>query len=328
MATKRQPRKVRAAARAVGECTIPPALPKGELHKLLFKHSENQALEIKEYVEWQAHGEEKVLHVEKVASERIFGREHDVWDVHTDKERWWVVTGPTNLYSQTLMPSLDYTLSFHIGLMARVAARREPEGSEAEQEFLLVTNRKMVQASEAFDQADEAEEFQAVGMRCRECLLAMVRELTSGTDIVEGENLPKVADFSAWNELIANAVSPGGSTEHVRGYLKSTADRAWRLVNWLTHASNATRSDADLALSATSHVINNYAQSVLRRKIDAPERCSRCTSYRITVDWRPDLGPTGLYVPRCESCGAEKLPDTPKRRRKKTVVPVKQANQQ
>ena len=66
------------------------------------------------------------------------------------------------------MPSLDYTLSFHIGLMARVAARREPEGSEAEQEFLLVTNRKMVQASEAFDRADEAEEFQAIGMRCRD----------------------------------------------------------------------------------------------------------------------------------------------------------------
>jgi len=83
---------------------------------------------------------------------------------------------------QTLMPSLDYTLSFHIGLMARVAAHRGPEGSEAEQEFLRVTNRKMVQASEAFDQADEAEEFQAVGMRCRECLLALVQELTDGSD--------------------------------------------------------------------------------------------------------------------------------------------------
>lgn len=328
MATKRQSRKVRAGTKTVGECTIPPALPKGELHKLLFKHSENEALEIKQYVEWQAHGEERVLHVEMVASERIFGRQHDVWDVHTDKERWWVVTGPTNLYSQTLMPSLDYTLSFHIGLMARVAARREPEGSEAEQEFLLVTNRKMVQASEAFDQADEAEEFQAVGMRCRECLLAMVRELTSGTDIAEGQNLPKVADFPAWNERIANAVSPGSSAEHARGYLKSTGDRAWRLVNWLTHAANATRSDADLALSVTSHVINNYALSVLRRKIEAPERCSRCMSYRISVDWRPDLGLTGLYVPRCEACGAEKLPAAPKRRRKKSVVPAEQGNQQ
>jgi hypothetical protein len=39
-----------------------------------------------------ARGEEKVLHAEKVAHERAMGRDHDVWDVHTDKDRWWVVT--------------------------------------------------------------------------------------------------------------------------------------------------------------------------------------------------------------------------------------------
>lgn len=314
---KRKPANKKAAP-TDGDCIIPPALPKGELHKLLFRHSETEALEIKDYVEWQAHGEEKVLHTEKVASERVFGRQHDVWDVHTDKERWWVVTNPVNLYSQALMPSLDYTLSFHIGLMGRVAARREPEGSEAEQEFLIVTNRKMVQASEAFDRADEAEEFQAVGMRCRECLLALVRELTEGSDLAEGDDLPKAADFVAWIDRIANVLAPGGSAEYVCGYLKATAERAWRLVNWLTHANNATRHDADLALAATSHVINNYASWVLRRKVAAPQRCGRCKSYRITVDWRPDLGPTGIYVSRCEACGAEKLPVT-RRRRVKSV---------
>ena len=186
MAKKKRTGKLPIIAEPKGDCVIPPKLPKGELHKLLFRHSEQAAQEIKDYVEWQARGEEKVLHVEKVASERIFGREHEVWDVHTDKERWWVITGPTNLYSQTLMPSLDYTLSFHIGLMARVAARREPEGSQAEQEFLLVTNRKMIQASEAFDQADEAEEFQAIGVRCRECLLTLVRELTDRSNLADG----------------------------------------------------------------------------------------------------------------------------------------------
>ena len=112
---------------------VPPALPKADLHKLLFKQSEPEVQAIKDYVEWQCRGEEKVLHAEKVASERVLGREHDVWDVHTDKERWWVITSATNLYSQTLMPSLDYTLSFHIGLMARMASARTPEGSEAQQ---------------------------------------------------------------------------------------------------------------------------------------------------------------------------------------------------
>jgi hypothetical protein len=261
MASGKRTKKQAKLAKVKRDCIIPPAFPKGELFKLLFRQYEIEGQKIKEYVEWQAHGEEKVLHAEKVASERIYGRQHDVWDVHTNKERWWVVTGPTNLYSQTLMPSLDYTLSFHIGLMARVEARREPEGTEAEQEFLRITNRKLVQASEAFDQSDEAEEFQAVGMRWRECLLALIKELTDGSDLAHAEDLPKAADFPAWNERIANAIAPGSSAEHIRGYLKTTAERAWRLVNWLTHANNATRNDADLALSATAHVINNYAAS-------------------------------------------------------------------
>ncbi len=296
-----------------GECIIPPAIPKSELHKLAFRHSELEAQAIRNYMAGQAR-DEKVLHVEKVASERILGREHDVWDVHTDKERWWVVTSPTNLYSQTLMPSLDYTLSFHIGLMARVEAHREPEGSEAEQELLLVTNRKLVQASEAFDQADEAEEFQAVGMQCRECLLTLIRELVDESESAQGDDLPKAADFPAWNERICNSLAPGGSAEYVRGYLKTTAERAWRLANWLTHATNASRADAELTLSAVSHVVGNYATWVVRKKASAPERCERCKSYRITVDWRPDVG--SIYVPRCEACGAEKRP--PKRRSRST----------
>jgi len=288
---------------------VPPALPKADLHKLLFKQSEPEVQTIKDYVEWQCRGEEKVLHAEKVASERVLGREHDVWDVHTDKERWWVITSATNLYSQTLMPSLDYTLSFHIGLMARMASARTPEGSEAQQEFLLVTTRRMVQAGEAFDESDESEEFQAVGMRCREALLSLIREITQEGEFGGGSDLPKTADFLNWNDRIANHIAPGGSAEHVRGYLKSAGERAWKLVNWLTHAANATRDDATLALHATSNVIDNYAFAVLRLKSEAPERCGRCKSYKITVDWRPDLGNAGLYVSRCEACGAEKVPE-------------------
>jgi len=288
-------------------CVVPPALPLEQLHKLQFRTSEHEMHGIRDYVEWQAK-DEKVLHAEKLASERVFGRDYDVWDVHTDKERWWVVTSPTNLYSQKLMPSMDYVLSFHIGVMARVAAQRGSDGSEAEQEFLLVTNRKLVQAGEALDAADEAEEFQAVGMRCRECLVALIRELIDGSDLAEGEDLPKKSDFRGWADRIANSIAAGSSAEHVRGYMKSLADRTWQLTNWLTHTSNATRSDAELAFSATEHVVTIFVSVVLKKAAEAPERCPRCNSYKITIDWRPDLGGTGLYIPRCEACGAEKRP--------------------
>ena len=298
-------------AKKTDECAIPPELPKEQLHKLMFRHSEEEAQGIRDYVEGQSRrNKAKVLHAEKLASERVMGRDYDVWDVHTNEKvdnRWWVVTSPTNLYSQRLMPSMDYVLSFHIGVMLRVAAHREPAGTEAEQELLLVTSRKLVQAGEALDAADEAEEFQAVGMQCRECLLALIRELTEDGQFDEGGDLPKKSDFKAWADRIAGVVAAGGSAERVRSYLKKIADETWQLTNWLTHAANATRPDAALAFAATENVIASFVPMVLRAKFDAPERCGRCKSYKLAVDWRPEIGPIGAYVMRCEACGAEAL---------------------
>jgi hypothetical protein len=296
-------------------CIVPPALPKSELHKLMFRPSDEEKAAIVDYVEWQSNkdpekDQEKVLHAEKIASERVLGTDYDVWDVHTDaidpnKARWWVITSPTNLYSQSLMPSLDYTLSFHIGLMARVGAANRPQGSEAEQAFIPTTTRYLVQVHDAFDGADEAANFQAVGMRCRETLLTLVREVSEHGKVPVGDQVPKIGDFVGWSELVANHIAAGGSAEFTRGYLKTTADRAWRLVNWVTHARNATRDDARLGVVATAHVVDIFALETLRQRVQPPERCLRCGSRKIATDWRPDLGRNGEYVARCEACGAE-----------------------
>src|SRR6266581_7956447 len=133
--TKAKKRRSRAPARAKGptdDCVFPPPIAAKDLPRLVLPRNDDEVRKIAEYVEWQAKGE-TVEHAEKISTEHVMGRKHECWDVRTDKERYWVITSPTNLYSQTLMPSLDYTLSFHIGLTARVATRREPEGSEAEQ---------------------------------------------------------------------------------------------------------------------------------------------------------------------------------------------------
>lgn len=292
------------------DCLIPPAIPKTELRNLVFKQSEHEVREIADYVEWQCNKkddeeEETVQHAEKVVSERVLGRDYDVWDVHTNLNRWWVITNPTNLYSQTLMPSLDYTLSFHIGLMMRVMAQREPQGDETEQELLLITNRKLLQAGEKFDAADEAEDFQAVGMLCREALTTFVREILD-TGAFDGiEDKPKSGDFVNWSDRMVGHVAAGASADAVRGYLKASSSKAWQLVSWLTHAKSATRADAELALDATGHIIDSLTALALRGISDAPEQCARCKSYRITVTFRPDDGEGGEYVAQCEVCGAE-----------------------
>ena len=61
--------------------------------------------------------------------------------------------------------------------MARVMARHEPGAGVLEQITMPAAWRKWGQAGQALDEADEPEDFQTVGMRCRECLVAMVHAL-------------------------------------------------------------------------------------------------------------------------------------------------------
>jgi hypothetical protein len=66
------------------------------------------------------------------------------------------------------MPSLDYTLSLHIGIGARMASAKPVDVHPFEQIVMADAWRRWEQAGELLNEAEEAEDFQAVGMRCRE----------------------------------------------------------------------------------------------------------------------------------------------------------------
>jgi hypothetical protein len=240
-----------------------------------------------------------VNHAERVATETIFGRRHEVWDVHTDKARWWVITQPTNLYSQAAFPSMDYTISFHVGLMARVEAAERGPGPGTNRDRLAPAWRPWMQAADALDEADEAEDFQAVGMRCRESLLQVVRALVDEKMVPAGAEAPKRADFIHWAELLADHFAGGSSAADGRGYLKALSRSAWQLVNWATHASDAANSDAALALSVTEAILVAFGTASLRNDSGRPTRCPRCRSYSLVPDDSEDGWPALL----CESCG-------------------------
>ena len=301
----KSPKKTKKKNSSPGECTIPGRVPDSVLNKFVFNRSEHEAEAIRQYVEMQS-PKEKVTYLEKVTTERLFDRKLAAWDVHTDGERYWVITEPTNLYSQNLFPSLDYTLSFHIGLMARVMARRRGTDDDEQQDRLAAAWRRWTQAAEALDRADEAEEFQAVGMRCRECLLAMVRAVARDSMVPAGQKSPKRADFLHWSELIANTIAAGSSASEVRSYLKAFAKSTWQLVSWLTHASNAVRFDGHIALEATQATLGAFGRAVLRHEREMLDRCPKCHSYKIGSEYVPTLGVDPPYVTFCESCGWRK----------------------
>lgn len=281
------------------ECTIPPALAPSSLPNLILNRDHHAERAIRDFVEWQAN-DETVEHAEKVTTEFVLGRRLDAWDVHTDKGRWWVITSPTNLYSQELFPSLDYTLSFHVGVTARMMSEPDPGVPMLEKALMASAWRRWEQAEEALESAEEAEDFQSVGMRCRESLVAMVREVTNPEMVPLGATAPQRSNFIAWCELIANHVAHGSSAENVRGYLKSTSRSAWQLVSWLTHATGATYADAIFSLEVTQHVLSVFGTALFRHSRGIPDRCLTCGSYKIGL-WSPD--PESESITRCQACG-------------------------
>lgn len=283
------------------ECTIPPAIPDAELPNLLFKRDHRAEMRIREYVEWQA-PDEKVTHAEKVTTEYVFGRKLEGWDVRTDQGRWWVITSPTNLYSQELFPSLDYTISFHVGVTARMMSEPEAGVPAVEQAVISAAWRRWEQAARVLDEAEEAEDFQSVGMRCRECFISMVKTISSSEMVPTGMEHPKRSDVIRWCELIADHVAHGASAEYVRKYLKSISKSGWQLVNWLTHASGATRADAILALELTQHALGTFGTAILRFDRGIPDRCPNCGSYKVALLPHPEEEQTDP-VPSCEACG-------------------------
>jgi hypothetical protein len=263
---------------------------------------DHERRQIVDYLRTQAR-DEMVEHAEKVASERVFEREYNVWDVHTATDRWWVVTCPTNLYNQRDFKSMDGVISFHIGLTARVLAKSARTAPSDPDPRFQRARRQWEQAADAQNEADEAEEFQAVGMRCRETLISFAQGVATDELVPAGDEHPRSGDFVHWSELIASAVAVGTSAARLRSYLRTLAKETWDYVSWLTHAKNATIIDSELAMQMTGHLLAMFELAIERKERGATERCPLCGSYRLTIDEHFDEETDDFMSVRlCEAC--------------------------
>jgi hypothetical protein len=257
---------------------------------------EHEKRNIEQYVLSQDHGAEVTL-VQRITSTKVMGKEHEIWDVHTTSgTRYWVITNGTNLYDQAKFPDYDETLSFHVGLMIRVMEKSRVEMPDDAHGHVDISWRKYEQAVDAFNVADEAEAFQAVGIHCREALIALGRELARV--VPEDVPQPKGSDFKGWAEGASEAIAEG----RIRSYLKQLADTTWNLATWLEHYDRATNWDADLVLDATAHLIGAFGVAIHRHEAGEPPRCPRCNSYRVDYDY--DYHPETDISAENKVCGA------------------------
>ena len=260
-------------------------------------HSE---ADIASYVEGQARGE-AVQHVERIKHEMILGERYDIWDVVTDKNRWWVITNLTNLYSQRHFPSLDYTLSFHIGLMARLRNRSGRVDADEPSPFDEVF-RRVDQAERKHEEGIESEDFQAVGMQLRESLISLVAALRRRVPIQASDERPQDANVIAWLDLFMSEMCAGGTNKELRQHLKNTGKETWQLVNWLVHHRGADQVVASIAIHACQTLIGHVVQLIERKQSAAIDRCPVCASRKIRTHFDISIPPDGDYYVSCGTC--------------------------
>lgn len=286
----------------VNECVVHNhPIPTDELDKYSTISDPYLEQDISLYVEGQARGE-TVQHVEKIKTEYIMGEAYEIWDVTTDQGRWWVLTNLMNLYSQKHFPSLDYTLSFHVGLMMRLRSRPDGADSTEPQPFDEVF-RRQEQAKNRHDSGIEAEDYQAVGMQLRECLISLVGVLRRRVTISSSVERPQDANFISWSEILIYELCNGKSNKQLRQYMKNIARETWQLVNWLTHDRNANQSASSISIHACDTVVGHFVQLLLREKTAKTEQCPICKSRHIRMHFDITIEPDGDYFATCGACG-------------------------
>ena len=243
---------------STSEDTIPPPPAKHILGSFTLANPTSKRA-VSDYVETQAR-DEKVLHAEKIKSEHLFGRDYDCWDVHTNKDRYWVITSPTNLYSQRYFPSLDFTLSFHIGLSARIMERSRGAPDDAQRSAPDYNRPKTTKGLGRCILG---------AVKCDECLIQLVRSLAKPEMVPPGEDVT-----ARCRTLFRGRINRSRRRLvviwRVRGHLKATAKSSWDLAQWLTHANSAARHDAVIARRAVvPNSTDNYAPTIpLRPKLE------------------------------------------------------------
>jgi len=240
--------------------------------------------------------------------------EVNVWNVKTKSESFWVVEGefsPMNLYTQDAhYLSADEAYSYHMGITQRLAKRGQNNFKHIIDEIpldiqqLKVINRKLNMASEKLSIDLEPEEFQSIGLICRESLIELSKELCKRNPDLTKEKGLKNADFKGVANEFINLYIPGKCNSDLRNYSRKLVDSAWSYNSTIVHSQNKTYPDAKIALLFTSCVVS-LLENLFYKYLgfDNEHTCSQCGSKQIDFLETED----GNFIAQCKTCGKEEL---------------------
>jgi len=271
--------------------------------------------DVAKYVEWQSQYKYKILSAKPEHTFNDLGVEVRVWNIKTDADgSWWVVEGdevPMNLYPQEAYYfGTDEVYSFHMGIMERMkASAYSPDdyvnAITLNSDIVPQLFRKLKNIANLIDSAIEIEDFQAIGVQCREVLIELGNSIYFGEMAGESEQ-PQASNFKKKAELFIQFYLSGSDNSDYRSIIKKLTESTWDYANKITHSHNATFYESSTCVSLCTSLVGVYEN--IRQKVFDPisqYKCKNCTSKKLKIieDKTGEDGIITTLLLQCEACG-------------------------
>lgn len=273
--------------------------------------------DVTRYVEDQSQGKCKVLSAKTEHTFDDLGHKVNVWNVKTDNDGdWWVVEGdqsPMNLYPQgAYYFSADEVYSFHIGIMQRMFSAHDTYNPEEYVKAVTLDNdiaptlfRKLKNISALIDKAIEIEDFQAIGVQCREILIELGNSIYT-PEMAGDEEQPQASNFKKKAELFIKFYMSGSGNSEYRSIIKKMTEGTWDYACKITHSQTATFYEVSTCVSLTISLVSMY-ENVRQKSLDpiSQFQCPNCKSkkFNVTDSEHDENGVISKLFLQCEECG-------------------------
>lgn len=172
-------------------------------------------------------------------------------------------------------------------------------------EIAPILFRKLKNTALLIDTAIEIEDFQAIGVQCREILIELGNNIYS-PQMASQEEQAKESDFKRKAELFIQYHIPGKDNKDYRNSIKKMTEGTWDYAAKIVHSRNSTFYDVSTCVSLTTSIVTMY-ENVRLKYLDLISKCKcrNCQSKKLRISNRElsdDEKEFRLEL-TCEECG-------------------------
>ncbi len=166
--------------------------------------------------------------------------------------------------------------------------------------------RKLKSVALLIDTAKEIEDFQSIGVQCREILIKLSNYIYTPS-MAGVDEQPKKSDFKNKAKLFIQSYLNGAENCDYRSIIKKLTNSTWDYACKITHLSTATFYEASTCMTLCISLVGAY-ENVMQKVFEpiSQYECASCESKKLTIDSNnsDENGIVHKLYLKCEECVA------------------------